>query len=428
VSDQSLLPDPAVTEQDQAVAVAYTSTSTNAEVYDHLAALLERDFATTPSRSLIVSSSGDFGALDVVLQAGTGEAAVGATAVTLFTNGTFSGSLATTGQITIADGIDISNDVFEGQVNFTTAVDLTGGTFNGTVVYNDNANRTISYDAVTAQEVRNDGTGQITILLSHGATVATDGTNVTSVQAPTPSTFTLTATSGDAWKIYDDAGLEAASGTGSTVYSTANDDTGTWTVVLHRLGHVAEVFTWTADDGSSPSFTSDPTQILRPEGGPAYSGASTGGRTAFRTASGSVEVTVPNSAASPQHVGDVQQDFLHTPDGIDFIFQTGVVSAPTWGNLNGIQFFLSITGFQYDSVAGVTPESSVSALLVSSAAHSNVRTDNGGTVFAGASGLTAQDVWDYLESEATTSGSMKDALQTARDHARAANAQTQSAT
>lgn len=242
----------------------------------------------------------------------------------------------------------------------------------------------------------------------------------------TPSSFDLTATAGDLWAVYDNTNSFVSSGTGNhTINHTDGVDVGTWTIVIHRLGYVAEIISWTSDDGSTNVYTAAPTQLLRPEGGTAYSGGSTVGLTTFRNGSDRIQTNIDNTQHSPQELVDAQQDFLHTVAGLDFVFDTGIVSAPIWGSLSGITYFLNITGFEYDSIAGATPESGVAALLVSSASHSNVLTTNGGTVFGGATGLTAEDIWNYLQTETTVPGSMKAVLQTVNDHARATDAQTQ---
>lgn len=306
-------------------------------------------------------------------------------------------------QITIADGVDISDDSFTGQVNFTTAVNLTGNTFNNTVVYNDNTNRTITYDDVTAQLVRNDGTGQITILLANGATVATDGTNVTSLPAPTPSSIALNATNAN-WAIYDDLGVRVADGMGDTTYNNVGGvDSGLWTVVKHRKGYNAEIYTWLADDGSNNTFTFGEVPILRPEGGNIYSGGPTTGVSVFINTADYVQTNLPNSPVEPQVVIDAQQDFLSTLAGLDWIHDTNNTSAPNWGNLNGLNYILSITGFSYDSDAGATPASSLSAIYLSSDPSGSAGTllkDNGGfTVISAADSPWDSSLSDHVDAD-----------------------------
>jgi len=430
-----MLPDFNITEQNKATVDAYTTIETPAKFYDRAKAdLVDNFLGETTTTVGITGSLIDAKALNVVLDpvASVPYDLTGST-VTVDAGGTFTGDITTTGDVTlaatmtsfvgditatninVADNIDVDNNTLTGIVNFTTAASLTGVTAPGTIVYNDNTDRTITYDGVTANVVRNDGTGNITINLVNGATVA-DSTDpqITTQAAPTPSSFALTATTADIWAIYDNTNTLVTTGSNSTVYNNADTDTGVWAIVLHRLGHVAQIATWQADDGSANTLTFGPSEILRPEGGSAYSGGSTTGLVALRNASDYLEIQVPNSLVTPQQVVDAQQDFLHTNVGLDLIFDTGVVSAPTWGNLNGVTFFLSITGYQYDSISGATPESAVGALLVSSATHTNVRTDNGGTVFAGVAEVDpaslAQAVWDYLVTNATTPGSTGAAL------------------
>lgn len=316
-------------------------------------------------------------------------------------------TLVTTGIVTAAAATTLSTDV-ENEFQTATPIDISAGVNIGQL-------------AITSGTANVDISALGTINLLDNDT----GAGLTYVGEPTalegawaqrnPSSFTLTADSGDVWAIYDDAGALVTSGADDVVYN--NDgatDSGVWSIVIHRLGHVASIVSWQTDDGSTNAFTFSPVEIIRPEGGSAYSGGPTTGLIALRNGDDFVEIQVPNAGFTPQQIVDAQQDFLHTAAGLDFIFDTGVTSAPTWGLLSGSTFFLSITGFQYDSIAGATPESRVEALLVSSAANANVRTDNGGTVFGGAAEVDpsslAQAVWDYLMTNATTPGSTGAAL------------------
>ncbi|MEO1538580.1 MAG: hypothetical protein AAFR73_12715, partial [Pseudomonadota bacterium] len=72
-----------------------------------------------------------------------------------------------------------------------------------------------------------------------------------------------------------------------------------------------------------------------------------------------------------------------------------------------VNYFLTIEGYQYDSVTGATPEAALSAVLVSSASHANIRTDNGGlTVLAAAS-----SPWDSQLPDHTEAGSFGEWVQ-----------------
>ena len=248
-----------------------------------------------------------------------------------------------------------------------------------------------------------------------------------------PSSFTLSATADDSWAIYNDSGVRQSTGTGNTsIDPHAATDTGTWAVVLHRKGHIAERFEWTANDGSSNSFTANPRPLLRPDGGNIYVDGNTLGVIVQAGLSTSLIAQIPNRTVSAQAVIDAQQNFLHTNAGIDFMYQQEITSAPIWGELNGAVYFLNVTGFQYDSTPGNTPESSVAAIIVSSSTAANIAFENGGTVFSSLGtvdpGTLADAVWEIANATANTAGTMGESLQQARDHARAANTQTKTAT
>lgn len=106
----TLFDDPAITETTEATALAYTTQETSARAYDHLKALLVRDFAG--ETELTCTKNGntlDFGSLDVTINGTTtGEAVVTSSSVTLYCS-TFTGNITTTGTVTFTsatiDGI-----------------------------------------------------------------------------------------------------------------------------------------------------------------------------------------------------------------------------------------------------------------------------------------------------------------------------------
>ena len=381
-----LLADTDVTEQDYATALAYNSTAINAEVYDHLKALLVRDYEG--QAQTFVTIGGDYGTRNVTLAAGTGEAVVTAGAVTIYTAGAFAGTVSTTGSITVEDGVDITGSTFS-SLNLTSGRDLINVTVTGALTFNDNTSANYTMTGSTIGTLANNGTG----LLQWSQTGSTVGDQsdgeVNVITAPTPSSMTLSASASTNWAIYDDAGTRVASGQGPTTYNnTAGVDVGTWTVVKHRKGYNSEIYTWSADDGSTNNFVFGEVPLLRPEGGIIYSGGATPGIVVSVNGDNYVEVDVPNRSATAQEIIDAQQDFLSTLPGLDWIYSTGSTSAPVFGVLSGTTFLINITGFQYDSIAGLTPEAAISAVLVSSASHPNIRTDNGGASLVVASDST----------------------------------------
>ena len=362
-------------------------------MYDHLQAIWVRDYVA--GDELRITRNGDAGSRNIAVVNGTGEAVVTATDLTLYASSLTGVTLTTTGSITVADGIDITGSTFS-SLNLTSGRNLDSVTVTGALTFNDNTAATYDMTDSAIGVLANDGTGLLTFEQT-GSTV-TDFTDaeVDVVAAPTPADITLTATNAS-WAIYSDAGTRVASGTGDTTYSNADTDSGVWTVVVNREGYVAEIFTWTGDAGLSFDFAYGAVELLRPEGGNIYSGGATTGLTVSVNGDNYVEVNIPNSLQNAQVVIDAQQDFLSTNDGLDWIYATGITGAPLFGTLNGVTYLLNITGFQYDSIAGVTPESAIGAVLVSSATHANVRTDNGGVSLVSATEApTAQEIYDLF--------------------------------
>ena len=111
-----LAEDDQITEASSATALAYTSTTTAATIYDHLAAIRDRDYAG-PSTPRVVTKTGndlDFGSLNVTLDNGTGEAVVGASSVTLYMGGgALTANITTTGTVTIGTGVTVSSTIID---------------------------------------------------------------------------------------------------------------------------------------------------------------------------------------------------------------------------------------------------------------------------------------------------------------------------
>jgi len=109
-----MLADSIVTEPDEATALAYATQDTAAQVYDHLKALLVRDYdgesATTVTRA---GDELDFGSLDVTIDgAGSGEASVSPTSVTI-NAATLSANVRTTGTVTLSNSATVSGAIFD---------------------------------------------------------------------------------------------------------------------------------------------------------------------------------------------------------------------------------------------------------------------------------------------------------------------------
>lgn len=377
---------------------SYTTIDDSGMFYDSAKSFLVDNYAG--ETETIVSRSGntiDAGTYNVVINNSGSAFAFDGTTITINAGSFVNAGITTTGTITIADGIDITGSTFS-SLNLTTAINLTNVTVTGTLTHNDNITKEITYTNSNVGTLVNDGTGIVTVNLSSGSSVTDDSdAEIITQTAPTPSSINLNAPNAN-WAIYDNTNTRVANGSGNSTYSNAAGvDTGVWTVVKHRKGYNSEIYTWVSDDGSVNDFLYGEVPLLRPEGGNIYLGGSTTGINTFINADNYLEINAPNASVSAQSIIDAQQEFLSTLDGLDWIQSTGITGAPLFGILNGITYFLNIEGYQYDSIVGLTPESALAAVLVSSASHANIRTDNGGLSLVEANiPVTAQDIYDLF--------------------------------
>lgn len=367
-----------ITQLNYNTALNYNTTNTNERIYDHLKALLYRDYEG--ENQTIALINGNFRNRNIVVNNGTGEAIITPTQVTLFASSLQGVRLTTTGSITVADGIDITGATFS-SLELNSGRDLNTVTVTGNIVFNDNSAGT--YDLINSNigTLRNDGSGLLTFSNSGSIVSNSSDAQIDIVIAPTPSTMNLTTTG--RWAIYDNSGSFVESGSGNKTYNHIGTDTGTWTVIVHRLGYQAEKFVWVSDNDTINDFVYSDTQVIRPEGGQAYSGSATPS-VSTSTSGDKILTLIGNIKVESQQVLDSIQDYLNTDSGLDWLHTYENLLSPTWGVLSGISYYLNVEGFVYDSTAGSTPESGVGGLIVSSASHLNVLTTNGGTIFASA--------------------------------------------
>lgn len=110
-TDWVLFPDSAITEANETTVLAYTTQENAAKTYDHLKALLVRDYAG--ETQTVVSKIGntiDFGNRDVVIDGtGNGEAIITPTQVTIYAS-LFDGDITTTGTITKINGAVLTSE------------------------------------------------------------------------------------------------------------------------------------------------------------------------------------------------------------------------------------------------------------------------------------------------------------------------------
>lgn len=396
--------DVEIGEPNDQVSISYNTTNTNQRISDHLKALLRRDYSG--ENEFITTLNGNFRNRNIVVNNGTGEAIITPTQVTLFASSLQGVRLTTTGSITVADGIDITGATFS-SLNLNSGRNLQNVTVNGTLRFNDNNANT--YDLINSNinTLVNNGSGLLTFSNTGSTVNNSSDAQIDVIIAPTPSIMNLTAPNAE-WAIYNEVGARVDNGTGNhTINNSGGIDKGVWTIVVHNQGATAEIFEWVTDDGTTNNFNYTDSKLLRPEGGNAYSGGSTIGANVLINNENRLEVQLPNGSNTPALVINAQQDFLSTLNGLDWIYDTKIVNAPVWGSLNGVNYLLSIEAYQYDSIVGNTPESALSAILISSATHQNIRTTNGGVSILAAS----NSPWDSLITEYGVEGSFGEYIQ-----------------
>jgi hypothetical protein len=251
-----LLADTSITQSNMATVSAYTLLNTAQELYDYAKFVLYTNFAG--ETATYVTRSGD------TINAGSYNVVIDATATTPFVvdgstitvdSLTFTGSLTTTGLVTLANGAIFSGNTVTANVAQATPTNLTGVTINGNLTYNTNTPITITLTncAITGT-VSNSGTGAVTISRQN-STIGTAGANVTT--RPVTSLNLTGLTAGSQIYVANGSGTQvayvASSGTSYTLDTTGQ--TGTWTWKVARYGFTAQTGT------HSPAVASTTTSV-----------------------------------------------------------------------------------------------------------------------------------------------------------------------
>ena len=195
------LPDLSITQPVMATVAAYTTLSTNAELYDYAKYYLYTNFAG--QTATYVTGTGNAGSYNVIIN--TAAAAVfnftGSSLV--IKTSSFDGDLTTSGSLILAASSVVTNGTFSTPniiQDIPTA--LTGVVATGNLNYNTNTPITVTFTDCDIQgTVNNSGSAQVNITLVN-STIGTVGTNVVAQQFATISAPNLL--SGSRVRVYDE--------------------------------------------------------------------------------------------------------------------------------------------------------------------------------------------------------------------------------
>jgi hypothetical protein len=239
-----LLTDQSITQTTMATVAAYTALDTAQQLYDYAKYYLYTNFAG--ETATYVTRSGD------VINASSYNVIIDATAVTPFVfagstitakSSTFTGSLTTSGAVTLANGAVFSSNTVTANVSQATPTNLTGVSITGNLTYNTNTPITITLtNCAISGTVSNSGSGLVTISLTN-STIGTVGSNVTSRITTSLTLNGLTA--GSQVYVANGSGTQvayvASSSTSYTLDTTGQ--TGTWSWKVARYGFTAQTGT-----------------------------------------------------------------------------------------------------------------------------------------------------------------------------------------
>jgi hypothetical protein len=252
-----LLTDQSITQTTMATVAAYTVLDTAQQLYDYAKYYLYTNFAG--ETATYVTRSGD------VINAGSYNVIIDATAATPFVfagstitakSSTFTGSLTTSGAVTLANGAVFSSNTVTANVSQATPTNLTGVTINGNLTYNTNTPITITLtNCAISGTVSNSGSGLVTISLTN-STIGTVGSNVTSRITTALTLNGLTA--GSQIYVANGSGAQvayvASSGTSYTLDTTGQ--TGAWVWKVARYGFTSQY------GGHSPAVASTTVTVV----------------------------------------------------------------------------------------------------------------------------------------------------------------------
>jgi hypothetical protein len=239
-----LLTDQSITQTTMATVAAYTVLDTAQQLYDYAKYYLYTNFAG--ETATYVTRSGntiDAGSYNVIIDATATTPFVFAGSTITVDSTNFTGSLTTSGAVTLANGAVFSNNTVTANVSQATPTDLTGVTINGNLTYNTNSPITVTFtNCSISGTVSNSGSGAVTISLTN-STIGTVGSNVTSRITTSLTINGLTA--GSQIYIANGSGTQVAYvASSSTSYTLATTgETGTWSWKVARYGFTAQTGT-----------------------------------------------------------------------------------------------------------------------------------------------------------------------------------------
>jgi len=239
-----LLTDTSITQTTMATVAAYTTLDTAQQFYDYAKYYLYTNFAgQTATYVTRASNTINAGSYNVTVDATASTPFVFAGSTITAKSSTFTGSITTSGLVTLANGAVFSNNTITANVAQATPTDLTGVAITGNLTFNTNSPITITLTNCSINgTVSNSGTGLVTINLTN-STIGTVGSNIASRITTSLNINGLTAGS----QIY------IADGTGTQVDYVASSSTsytrnttggvGTWTYKVARYGYTAQTGT-----------------------------------------------------------------------------------------------------------------------------------------------------------------------------------------
>ena len=205
-------------------------------------------------------------------------------------------------------------------------------------------------------------------------------------------------------------------------------ETGVWTWVVSRAGFTCQTGTFDITGGGVRSAGPTPATRLQASGAMMFTGSVSANVSVTFDLTPAAErcfIDIGDDSVTGQEVLDAVETALTTQEGCQFFAASGC-SEVTLANLSAGTFLFMGTGYRIRRRDPADVNATVGAFVISV---DGVPVDgaNGSVTFLSSS--TSQDVaaavWNYLESNSTVPDSMKDALQTSRDHGRASDAQTQ---
>jgi hypothetical protein len=196
-----LLTDTSITETDPTIVAAYTTLSTNAELYDFAKYFLYTNFAG--QTATYVTGTGNAGSYNIIINSAAAAVFNFTGSSIVIKTSSFDGDLTTSGSLILAASSVVTNGTFSTPniiQDIPTA--LTGVVATGNLNYNTNTPITVTFTDCDIQgTVNNSGSAQVNITLVN-STIGTIGANVVAQQFATISAPNLI--SGTRVRVYDE--------------------------------------------------------------------------------------------------------------------------------------------------------------------------------------------------------------------------------